>query len=114
MKGFILSLYLDNNITPTNNREEFQYMSWSPYDRIEIKEVKSFAEFFNAQFQTKWIGVAQQMHLLHEYPDEYTWMIGDKTGQNVLIGTVFFVKRTAKYITAHQAVYNIRHRGSIS
>lgn len=87
MKGFILSLYLDNNITPTNNREEFQYMSWSPYDRIEIKEVKSFAEFFNAQFQTKWIGVAQQMHLLHEYPDEYTWMIGDKTGQNVLIGT---------------------------
>ena len=37
MEGYILSLSLDSNMENTNDRDEFRYMSWSPYDRIQIK-----------------------------------------------------------------------------
>ncbi len=73
--GVILSYYLDTGVYQENqnNREKFPYLSWSPYDRIEIKPVDSFSQFFQAQFQTRWTGVAQQMHLIYDYPEICLW-----------------------------------------
>ena len=73
MEGVILSLYLDRDMQDVNDRENFKYMSWSPYDRIRIKKIHNFNEFFESQFQTKWVGVAQQMHLVQEYPEQFSW-----------------------------------------
>lgn len=71
LQGLILSYYLDTGVyrENQNDRDKFPYLSWSPYDRIEIKPIDSFSEFFRAQFQARWIGVAQQMHLVYDFPE---------------------------------------------
>lgn len=75
LNGVILSYYLDKGVYQENqnNREKFPYLSWSPYDRIEIKPIDTFSEFFRAQFQTRWTGVAQQMHLIYDFPHKCLW-----------------------------------------
>lgn len=51
-----------------------------------MKKVKCIKEFFEAQFQTKWVGVAQQLHLIHEYPSEFNWIIDeDNNKKSVLL-----------------------------
>lgn len=45
--GWILLFYLDENqILSENDRAEFPYLSWSPYDRLDIKEISDFDKFF--------------------------------------------------------------------
>lgn len=75
LKGIILSYYLDKGVYQENqnDREEYPYLSWSPYDRIEIKQIDCFSQFFQAQFQTRWTGVAQQMHLIYDFPEICLW-----------------------------------------
>lgn len=73
-KGWILLFYLgENQAQDENARENFPYLSWSPYDRLDIVPISKFSEFFGNQYSMRWEGVAQQMHLIPEYPDSFTW-----------------------------------------
>ncbi|MDE6908564.1 MAG: hypothetical protein K2P21_10460 [Lachnospiraceae bacterium] len=51
-----------------------------------MKEVDKFKEFFRSQFQESWNGIAQQIHLIPEYPEEILWEFNDFK-QNYLIDT---------------------------
>lgn len=72
-QGWILSFYSDGN--NEINREEFPYLSWSPYDRVEINKVEQFSRFFESQFNVRWDGIAQQLHLISEYPENFNWIV---------------------------------------
>lgn len=79
--GWILLFYLDENQESSeNDRTEFPYLSWSPYDRLDIKEISGFSEFFENQYSMSWNGVAQQMHLIPEYPFKFDWQIAFENG----------------------------------
>ena len=87
--GWILSFYLDGNqVTSENNRDEFPYLSWSPYDRFDIVEINEFSKFFENQFWNRWDGVAQQMHLIPEYPCEFDWSIAKNNEEKCLINSL--------------------------
>ena len=73
--GWILLFYLDEN--QQNDREKFPYLSWSPYDRMDIKEITQFNDFFENNYWIRWNGVVQQMHLIPEYPDKFDWHVAD-------------------------------------
>ena len=47
-EGMIVSLYIDDESQfPTEeNREAYRHLSWSPYDRMEIRRVSGFNDFF--------------------------------------------------------------------
>lgn len=72
-EGIIISLYMDGNQNNIANRNDQQYLTWSPYDRIEFKKVEKFEDYFKSQFQIKWNGVAQQLHIVTEFPKKISW-----------------------------------------
>lgn len=67
LKGVILSYYLDKGVYQENqnNREEYPYLSWSPYDRIEIKQIDCFSQFFSSTVSNKveWSGTTDAPYL---------------------------------------------------
>lgn len=75
--GWILSFYLDENQLEKIgiNRKKFPYLSWSPYDRLDIVEVCEFRSFFDNQFGSRCDCVAQQMHLIPENPVDFLWKV---------------------------------------
>lgn len=76
--GWIILFYLGEGQTSgEDNGKEFPYLSWSPYDRLDIKEISSFNKFFENQYRTWHDGVAQQMHLIPEYPFSFSWKVSD-------------------------------------
>lgn len=75
--GMILSFYLDGQFSEKLERDSFPYLSWSPYDRVEIVRTDNFGDFFESQFNDVWDGVAQHMHLIPEYPEIFPWNIKD-------------------------------------
>ena len=94
MEGIILSLYSDKEMESVNARQDFKFLSWSPYDRIRVKKVNNFSEFFQSQFQTKWVGVAQQMHLISEYPEEFHWQFDEESARGRILIQTGDVKKT--------------------
>lgn len=68
-KSWIISFYSDNEqLLDDKNRENYKFLSWSSYDRIELTEVNTFKEMCqNGITQKKWNGVTQHLHLI---PDE--------------------------------------------
>lgn len=79
--GWILLFYLDENqILSENDRAEFPYLSWSPYDRLDIKKISDFNDFFENQYWMRKDCVAQQMHLIPEYPCEFGWSVSSEEG----------------------------------
>ena len=62
--GIILSFYLDGKFNEEVRQENFPYLSWSPYDRLELTRIEKFDDFFKSQFEDIWDGVAQHMHLI--------------------------------------------------
>lgn len=73
--GIILSFYLKESGEDTKQQEEYPFLSWSPYDRVDIEVADKFEDFFNSQYRVRWNGVVQQMHLIPEYPSEFLWDI---------------------------------------
>lgn len=72
--GWILLFYLgENQLQDENARQNFPYLSWSPYDRLDIVPISEFSGFFGNQYSMRWEGVAQQMHLIPEYPAPFVW-----------------------------------------
>ncbi len=90
--GIILSFYLDGKFNEEVRQENFPYLSWSPYDRLELTRIEKFDDFFKSQFEDIWDGVAQHMHLIPEYPETFVWNVADnntsadmKDGRKLLI-----------------------------
>ena len=62
--GWIISFWDDTSQIQRNNREEMQYLSWSPYDRVTIKPASDFSDFFNIKRNLDWNGAVQHLHLI--------------------------------------------------
>lgn len=84
--GWILSFCVTPNQDgqiDEGNRDNFPYLSWSPYDRLDIRKIDNFDNFFKSQFGINWNGVAQQMHLIPEYPYDFNWKVPDYNSENI-------------------------------
>lgn len=79
--GWVVSLWIDVSQILPNKREKLPYLSWSPYDRITIDEVKDFSDFFVTKESQSWNGTVQRLHLIPM--KECQW----KPGENCLIST---------------------------
>lgn len=65
-KGWTISLYTDEG--QKNDRiEGYEYLSWSPYDRIQIHITDDFEKFIFPVDEIDWCGVKQQLHLIPYY-----------------------------------------------
>ena len=84
-KNWVLSLLIDNSKNEIHdmNRSNFNFLSWSQYDRVNIIEVDTFKDLCTKSAGinssgAKWIGTERNLHLV---PDEelfgsnFTWTL---------------------------------------
>ena len=76
MVGWVVSLWIDVSQIELNNRDHMPYLSWSPYDRVTIDEVRDFSDFFNTKESPNWNGTVQRLHLIPM--GKCQWKPGDK------------------------------------
>lgn len=66
VKGWTVSLYTDEGQKNDRNNG-YEYLSWSPYDRIQIHITDNFEKFIFPVDKVSWCGVKQQLHLIPYY-----------------------------------------------
>lgn len=76
--GWVVSLWIDTTQEPLNGREEFPYLSWSPYDRVTITEVDKFSRFFETEDVGSWNGTVQRLHLI-PLQNGFNWKLGSSS-----------------------------------
>ncbi len=64
MFGFTLNLLMDTKDIEVNERKSVPNLVWSSYDRLNLKKINKFEEFFVMDNDTvKWSGSIQSLHL---------------------------------------------------
>lgn len=86
-KNWVLSLLVDNiqNRTHAENRCNFNFLSWSQYDRVNIIEVNTFKDLCTKSASVKspnakWNGTERNLHLIPDekvYNSEFTWCLSN-------------------------------------
>ena len=74
--GWIISLWIDAIQEKQNVRENFPFLSWSPYDRVTITEISRFSQFFKPEEKVSWNGTVQNLHLI-PMNQNFNWKPGD-------------------------------------
>lgn len=82
--GWVISLWIDTLQIELNDRDRLPHLSWSPYDRVTINEVKNFADFFETKEVEMWNGTVQRLHLIPTKPEK--WKPGNQCLIDVLEG----------------------------
>ncbi|WP_456029482.1 FRG domain-containing protein [Ruminococcus sp.] len=90
--GWTVSLYTDKG---QNNMRDgsYEYLSWSPYDRIQIHITDDFEKFIFPVDETKWCGVKQQLHLIPYYYIISGQKEVDAVEWTCIVGNEYLVKR---------------------
>ena len=100
--GWCVTLYSDESQEANDNRDKAHFLSWSPYDRVQITSSNEFNNFIfpNVSNIVEWCGVKQQLHLVplesispysKNKVEEYAsldWQIGEENNPCVLIRNV--------------------------
>lgn len=64
--GWTVSLYTDEGQNNTRN-DGYEFLSWSPYDRIQVHITDNFEQFIFPDDEREWCGVKQHLHLIPYY-----------------------------------------------
>ena len=74
--GLIISFYNKEGL----DRRASQFLSWSPYDRVLMRQINKFKDFFEDQFESDEYrkGVSKKIHLIEEYVRNVRWKFGNQ------------------------------------